>query len=183
VNVLSSVQPSRTFALDVSARGYQVLFRTDETNRCPGCGHAQWLVGRITAECCFCGTALALAEAEWSGMGPSAAQKAVSLHVIDAPRAPRPTPAAPTRSAAKAGRDKRREERMPANGRVLGLFIDGSPHPFAIQNTSAGGVKGEALPGIADAASLVVELEDGTRLPAVMKWTDGESVGLAFVTD
>lgn len=169
MNALSSLQPSRTFALDVSARGYQVLFRTDETNRCPGCGHSQWMVGRITAECCFCGTALPLAEGEWSGMGPSTAQKAVSLHVVDAP--------------AKKGRDKRREERVDANGRVLGLFIDGSPHPFAIHNSSAGGLMGEALPGIAAAQSLMVELEDGTRLPAAMKWTDGNFVGLAFLTN
>ena len=169
MNAFSSIQPSRTFALDVSARGYQVLFRTDETNRCPGCGHAQWLVGRITAECCFCGTALALAEAEWSGMGPSSAQKAVSLHIVGG-------------QSLTAGREKRREQRVPANGRVLGLFIDGSPHAFAIQNSSSGGVMGEALPGIADAESLVVELEDGTRLPAVLKWAKDEFVGLAFVT-
>lgn len=170
MNAISSVQPGRSFALDVSARGYQVLFRTDETNRCPGCGHAQWIVGRITAECCFCGTALALAEAEWSGMGPNAGRKAVTLHVVEPPRA-----------AAKP--DQRRAPRVPANGRVLGLFIDGSPHPFALQNSSAGGVMGEALPGIAQAGSLLVELEDGTRLPAVMKWTDGTFVGLAFVTE
>ena len=124
MNAFSSIQPSRTFALDVSARGYQVLFRTDETNRCPGCGHAQWLVGRITAECCFCGTALSLAEAEWSGMGPRASQKAVSLHLVDT-------------SPVKKGREKRREERVPAHGRVLGLFIDGSPHAFAIHNSSS----------------------------------------------
>jgi hypothetical protein len=30
---------------------------------CPGCSHSNWLVGRITAECAFCGTALPRAEA------------------------------------------------------------------------------------------------------------------------
>lgn len=34
-----------------------------ETNRCPGCGRAHWIVGRATAECGFCGAALALADA------------------------------------------------------------------------------------------------------------------------
>jgi len=28
---------------------------------CPGCGRNQWLVGRVTAECAFCGSALPLA--------------------------------------------------------------------------------------------------------------------------
>lgn len=33
-----------------------------ETNHCPGCGRTQWLVGRVTAECAFCHTALLLPE-------------------------------------------------------------------------------------------------------------------------
>jgi hypothetical protein len=37
-------------------------FRAGETNHCPGCGRAQWLVGRITTECVFCHTALPLAD-------------------------------------------------------------------------------------------------------------------------
>jgi hypothetical protein len=41
----------------VSAR-----FIAGETNHCPGCGRSQWLVGRITAECAFCHSALPLAE-------------------------------------------------------------------------------------------------------------------------
>jgi hypothetical protein len=32
-------------------------------NHCPGCGRIQWLIGRVSAECAFCGTALPLAEA------------------------------------------------------------------------------------------------------------------------
>jgi hypothetical protein len=173
VNALSSILPSRSFQLDVSARGYQVLFRSDETNRCPGCGHSQWMIGRITAECSFCGTALPLAEAEWSGMGPNAghttAHRAVSLHVVDA--------------ASDNPANKRREERVEEHGRVLGLYINGAPQPFAVRNSSPGGMMGEALPDIAGAQTLFVELEDGTRLPAVLKWTDGDFVGLAFVTD
>lgn len=46
--------------LDV--RGYVVLYHPAETNRCPGCGGAQWHVGRSTAECAVCSTALPLAQ-------------------------------------------------------------------------------------------------------------------------
>lgn len=44
-------------------RGYLVQYHRDETNHCPGCSRTHWLVGRISAECAFCGTALPLAEA------------------------------------------------------------------------------------------------------------------------
>lgn len=29
---------------------------------CPGCGRRHWIIGRMTAECAFCGTALLLAD-------------------------------------------------------------------------------------------------------------------------
>ena len=32
-------------------------------DRCPGCSHRNWHIGRIMAECAFCETALPLAEA------------------------------------------------------------------------------------------------------------------------
>lgn len=41
-------------------RGYSAMYRVNETNHCPGCGRTHWHVGRITAECAFCGTALPL---------------------------------------------------------------------------------------------------------------------------
>ncbi|MCM8558309.1 hypothetical protein [Sphingomicrobium sediminis] len=44
-------------------RGYFPVYRAHEVNHCPGCGHSQWLVGRISAECAFCATALPIAEA------------------------------------------------------------------------------------------------------------------------
>ena len=47
--------------IDLAHRGYQVAYHPGETNRCPGCGHSNWLIGRVTAQCGFCGTALALA--------------------------------------------------------------------------------------------------------------------------
>ena len=41
--------------------GYKIMYHPGEQNRCPGCGHSNWHVGRVTAQCAFCGTALALA--------------------------------------------------------------------------------------------------------------------------
>jgi hypothetical protein len=79
--------------------------------------------------------------------------------------------------------EKRKDERRSGNGRVLALHIDGSPHAFALENISAGGLMGPALPGINDARELVVELEDGTFIPAELKWLDGAFAGLAFVSE
>lgn len=44
-------------------RGNHVLYRHGETNHCPGCGRSHWIIGRITAECAFCATAIQLQEA------------------------------------------------------------------------------------------------------------------------
>lgn len=41
--------------------GYRVMYRPGQVNHCPGCGQTGWHVGRVTAQCAFCGTALALA--------------------------------------------------------------------------------------------------------------------------
>lgn len=48
------------FGIHVARAGYRIAYRRDETNHCPGCGKAHWLLGRLTAECAFCGTALPL---------------------------------------------------------------------------------------------------------------------------
>lgn len=45
------------------------IFRNGETNHCPGCGQVQWYIGRITAECPFCATALPLQHTGFEGMG------------------------------------------------------------------------------------------------------------------
>lgn len=45
----------------VLERGYSALYRPGEQTRCPGCGRSQWHIGRSTAECAFCGTAIPLA--------------------------------------------------------------------------------------------------------------------------
>src|SRR3954467_8479761 len=55
----------RDVGAGLAGRGHHVVYRAEETNRCPGCGRVNWLVGRQTAECAFCGTAIALAEAKW----------------------------------------------------------------------------------------------------------------------
>lgn len=37
------------------------LYRREQCNPCPECGNSQWHVGRASAECAFCATALPLA--------------------------------------------------------------------------------------------------------------------------
>ena len=65
-------------------RGYHAVYRDGEVNHCPGCGRTHWLIGRVSAECAFCTTALPLKEAYnrgpsptpvfWSGTRPSYAE-------------------------------------------------------------------------------------------------------------
>lgn len=57
------------FPHDPASRGYCVVYRDNEVNHCPGCGRTHWYVGRVSAECGFCSTALPLAEASSSGSG------------------------------------------------------------------------------------------------------------------
>lgn len=45
-------------------RGYHIVYREQETNYCPGCGHTHWYIGRQMAECAFCQTALPLENAQ-----------------------------------------------------------------------------------------------------------------------
>lgn len=49
--------------IDPASRGYHAVYRIREINHCPACGRTHWLIGRVTAECAFCATALPLAEA------------------------------------------------------------------------------------------------------------------------
>jgi hypothetical protein len=55
-----------SFAHDPSFRGYHVVYRQHETNHCPGCGRSHWLLGRFSAECGFCATALPFATSVWA---------------------------------------------------------------------------------------------------------------------
>jgi hypothetical protein len=59
----------RAHAHDPARRGYHIAYRGNEVNHCPGCGRSHWYVGRLSAECCFCGTALPLTESLSSGAG------------------------------------------------------------------------------------------------------------------
>jgi hypothetical protein len=80
--MLSSIESHRT-AFNPSARGYHAVYHDGETNHCPGCGRTHWLIGRMSAECAFCSTALPLKEAAnhghatpvfWSGTRPTYAE-------------------------------------------------------------------------------------------------------------
>ena len=80
--MLSSIDNRRT-PFNPSARGYHAVYREDGINHCPGCGRTHWIIGRVSAECAFCSTALPLMEAHtrgpapavvfWSGSRPSSA--------------------------------------------------------------------------------------------------------------
>ena len=81
-NMLSSIESRRT-VFNPNARGYHAVYHDGEVNHCPGCGRTHWLIGRLSAECAFCGTALPLKEAAtqgratpvfWSGSRPSYAE-------------------------------------------------------------------------------------------------------------
>lgn len=52
------------------SRGLVPLYHQDVVNHCPGCGHRHWHIGRSTAECAFCATALPLAMVAAQPMEP-----------------------------------------------------------------------------------------------------------------
>jgi hypothetical protein len=55
---------------DPAGRGLHAVYREHEVNHCPGCGRTHWIIGRVTAECAFCSTALSLAVGATQG-GPA----------------------------------------------------------------------------------------------------------------
>lgn len=57
------------FGIRQARTGYRVAYRQHEANHCPGCGGAHWVIGRMTAECAYCGTALPLVAGGVSGGG------------------------------------------------------------------------------------------------------------------
>src|SRR3546814_13496086 len=61
-------QGEQAFAHDPALRGYHAVYREGEINHCPGCGRSHWIIGRFSAECGFCATALALAAGGLLGM-------------------------------------------------------------------------------------------------------------------
>ena len=151
-----------SFAAGLAHRGHHIVYRANVQNHCPGCGRSQWFIGRISAECGFCGTAVPLAEAkldEIAAGGPSSK--------------PRSRPAAGTS-------DQRRFRRMPAKGRKLQLLIDGSPTKFALHNISEGGAMGEGAVNLVPGADVYVRFEGGLLVPAMVKWSEDGLIGLAF---
>ncbi len=58
----SPAEPKLDYSKLHKHRGYLVQYRQHEVNHCPGCSGSQWFVGRFSAECAFCGTALYLVE-------------------------------------------------------------------------------------------------------------------------
>ncbi len=52
------------------SRGFIPLYHQDTVNHCPSCGHKHWHIGRSTAECAFCATALPLAMVAAQPMEP-----------------------------------------------------------------------------------------------------------------
>ena len=153
-------QAEQGFSIDLTARGYQVHFRANESNHCPGCGKAQWYVGRLTAECVFCGTALPLAEAHQSETGPTP-QRFKQVEPVD-------------------WSDRRRYDRKEGHGRVLQLLVDGERHSFNVHDISVGGLKGDTGIELADAEKVELVFEGGRTVPARVRWTEGETAGLSF---
>jgi hypothetical protein len=151
-----------TFAASLAQRGHHIVYRTNADNHCPGCGRSQWYIGRISAECGFCGTAVPLAEARHDDVG-SLVGKATSRSRIAANTA-----------------EPRRHPRMPAKGRKLQLLIDGSPSSFALHNISEGGAMGDGASNLSPGTNVYVRFEGGLLVPAVVKWAEDGLVGLAF---
>ena len=61
--MLTNPSPGKTRGpFDPTGRGYHAVYHEHEVNHCPGCGRTHWIIGRISAECAFCSTALPLAE-------------------------------------------------------------------------------------------------------------------------
>lgn len=48
------------FGINQPHTGYRIAYHQQEANHCPGCGKSHWMIGRMTAECAYCGTALPL---------------------------------------------------------------------------------------------------------------------------
>ena len=161
-DVLLYERATPTFAVSLAQRGHHIVYRTNADNHCPGCGRSQWYIGRISAECGFCGTAVPLAEARHDEVGQRAGT-------------------APSRSRVSAGTaDQRRHARMPAKGRKLQLLIDGSPSSFALHNISEGGAMGDGASNLSPGTNVYVRFEGGILVPAVVKWTEDGLLGLAF---
>jgi hypothetical protein len=158
-DVLVYERASASFAAGLAKRGHHIVYRANEANHCPGCGRSQWYIGRVSAECGFCGTAVPLAE--------------TSRH-NSVPASPRPRNVSPSA-------DQRLFPRMSAKGRKLKLLVDGAPTNFAVHNISEGGLMGDLVRDLVPGGKVYVRFEGGILVPAVVKWAENGLVGLAFV--
>jgi hypothetical protein len=50
------------FLFQPNQRGWHISYKGDGQD-CPGCGRSHWHVGRMLAECAFCGTAIPIKDA------------------------------------------------------------------------------------------------------------------------
>ena len=57
------------FGVNQPHTGYRIAYRQHEANHCPGCGQSQWIIGRTTAECAYCSTAIPLQVGGSTGNG------------------------------------------------------------------------------------------------------------------
>jgi hypothetical protein len=159
-NVLVFERAAPSFAAGLAKRGHHIVYRANESNHCPGCGRSHWYIGRVSAECGFCGTAVPLAEASWHEASPAkSTASGRSVNVAD----------------------QRSYPRMSGKGRKLQLLIDGSPTSFALHNISEGGVMGDQVADLSPGAKVHVRFEGGILVPAVVRWAEDGLVGLAFI--
>ena len=52
--------PHTDYRAMFAGRGHVILYRQTQTNHCPSCGGSHWHVGRQSAECARCATAIPL---------------------------------------------------------------------------------------------------------------------------
>lgn len=65
--IFADPRPARE-PFDPNGRSLPLTYRFGEVNHCPACSRSHWHVGRQTAECAFCATALPLRDAEPTAM-------------------------------------------------------------------------------------------------------------------
>lgn len=60
----------QAFARRIAQRGFMPLYHEGTVNHCPGCGGTGWHIGRMSAECATCETAIPLANVSAQPMQP-----------------------------------------------------------------------------------------------------------------
>lgn len=66
----NALTAGHAFAWQIARRGFMPLYHTGDVNHCPGCGGKSWHVGRMSAECATCETAIPLADVAAQPMQP-----------------------------------------------------------------------------------------------------------------